>query len=109
MNCSCKQATISIVDKINPRPGLQCPFYAGTNTPVWQNPFGCIGYQDGIADNGITVFFHIADMIQISLSQSRFKINDPLDAISYLKAQLVKHYIDARIIDHILLLDPQNR
>ena len=50
-----EQTTISIVDKIDLRPGIHCPFDAGAETPVGQNPFRCIRNQDRVADNGITV------------------------------------------------------
>jgi hypothetical protein len=50
-----KQATIPIVYKIDLRPGFQCSFDAGAEAPVGQNSFGCIGNQNGVADNGITV------------------------------------------------------
>jgi hypothetical protein len=55
VNCGGKQTTIPIVDKIDLRPGIQCPFDAGAKPPVWQNSFGCIRNKDWVADNGITV------------------------------------------------------
>ena len=55
MNRYGEQAPVPVICEVDSRPGLQGPFDTGTETPVRQNPFGCIRNQDGVADNGITV------------------------------------------------------
>jgi len=70
VNSCGKQTTIPVVDKIDLRPGIQCPFDAGAETPIWQNPFGCIRNQDRVADNGITVAdFHNVVLRRASLTE----------------------------------------
>jgi len=48
-----EQATVTVIEKIDLRPGFQCSLDAGAESPVRQKSFGDIGNQNGIADNRV--------------------------------------------------------